>query len=127
MRTEEEKRARQEQKKKKEEKHARKKRKHAKRKQKAKHTHKITSMRVGKQEKKKKKKKEKKDEETPRESVVSVESHPFHAPLQAYLRPVNIVGGGFALTPSGCLPRFVHAYWMRHVGHNAPPENQGAA
>ena len=35
--------------------------------------------------------------------------------LQSFLRPCNIVGGGFARTPTGCVPRFVHAYWTRNA------------
>ena len=35
--------------------------------------------------------------------------------LQSFLRPCNIVGGGFARTPTGCVPRFVNAYWTRNA------------
>ena len=35
--------------------------------------------------------------------------------LQSFLRPCNIVGGGFARTPTGCVPRFVQEYWTRHA------------
>ena len=35
--------------------------------------------------------------------------------LQSFLRPCNIVGGGFARTPTGCVPQFVHAYWTRNA------------
>ena len=31
--------------------------------------------------------------------------------LQSFLRPANIVGGGFGRTSSGMLPRFVKDYW----------------
>ena len=35
--------------------------------------------------------------------------------LQSFLRPCNIVGGGFARTPTGCVPRFAHACWTRNA------------
>ena len=39
---------------------------------------------------------------------------PSHVPLRSYLRPCNIIGGGFLCTKAGYLPRFVVAYWERH-------------
>ena len=35
-------------------------------------------------------------------------------PLTSYLRPCNIIGGGFICTKTGFIPRFVVAYWERH-------------
>ena len=35
-------------------------------------------------------------------------------PLRSYLRPANIIGGGFVCTKTGYVPRFVIAYWERH-------------
>ena len=40
---------------------------------------------------------------------------PLHVPLRSYLRPDNIIGGGFMLTPGRRIPRFVHSYWQRHA------------
>jgi len=34
-------------------------------------------------------------------------------PLQAYLRPENVVGGVFLRTPTGCLPKYVQDYWQQ--------------
>ena len=39
---------------------------------------------------------------------------PSHVPLSSYLRPCNIIGGGFVCTKAGFIPRFVVAYWERH-------------
>ena len=39
---------------------------------------------------------------------------PNHVPLTSYLRPCNIIGGGFVCTGAGFIPRFVVAYWERH-------------
>ena len=41
---------------------------------------------------------------------------PSHTPLTSYLRPCNIIGGGFVCTKAGYVPRFVVAYWERHRG-----------
>ena len=41
-------------------------------------------------------------------------SAPSHVPLSSYLRPCNIIGGGFICTKAGFIPRFVVAYWERH-------------
>ena len=35
------------------------------------------------------------------------------APMQSFLRPANIVGGGFGRTSTGMVPRFVRSYWDR--------------
>ena len=35
------------------------------------------------------------------------------AVMQSFLRPANIVGGGFGRTNSGMVPRFVRSYWDR--------------
>lgn len=40
---------------------------------------------------------------------------PLHMPLRSYLRPDNIIGGGFTRTACGRIPRFVHSYWQRQV------------
>ena len=37
-----------------------------------------------------------------------------HVPLMSYLRPCNIIGGGFVCTRAGYVPRYVVAYWERH-------------
>ena len=37
------------------------------------------------------------------------------APMQSFLRPANIVGGGFGRTNTGMVPRFVRSYWDRHA------------
>lgn len=37
-----------------------------------------------------------------------------HVPLMSYLRPCNIIGGGFVCTRAGYIPRYVVAYWERH-------------
>ena len=34
-------------------------------------------------------------------------------PMQSFLRPSNIIGGGFGRTNSGMVPRFVRSYWER--------------
>ena len=36
-------------------------------------------------------------------------------PMQSFLRPANIVGGGFGRTNTGMVPRFVRSYWDRHA------------
>ena len=36
------------------------------------------------------------------------------SPMQSYLRPANIIGGGFGRTNTGMVPRFVLSYWERH-------------
>ena len=41
---------------------------------------------------------------------------PTHIPLRSYLRPCNVIGGGFTCTKAGFVPRFVVAYWERHRG-----------
>ena len=41
-------------------------------------------------------------------------SAPNYVPLASYLRPCNIIGGGFVCTKAGFVPRFVVAYWERH-------------
>ena len=43
-------------------------------------------------------------------------SAPSQVPLKSYLRPCNIIGGGFVCTKAGFIPRFVVAYWERHCG-----------
>ena len=40
---------------------------------------------------------------------------PLRMPLRSYLRPDNIIGGGFTLTPTRRIPRFAYSYWQRHV------------
>ena len=45
----------------------------------------------------------------------ATEERPFALPLQAFLRPGNIIGGGFNRTGTGRLPRFVISYWQRRV------------
>ena len=35
-------------------------------------------------------------------------------PLRSYLRPANIIGGGFLRTKTGYAPRVVNAHWERH-------------
>jgi hypothetical protein len=35
-------------------------------------------------------------------------------PVRSYLRPCNIVGGGFSRTSSGCIPSYVRQYWSTH-------------
>ena len=49
------------------------------------------------------------------ESAIASTSTGTTKALQSFLRPCNIVGGGFARTPTGCVPRFVHAYWTRNA------------
>ena len=34
-----------------------------------------------------------------------------HEPLTMYLRPANIVGGGFPMTGAGRIPKYVLSYW----------------
>ena len=49
------------------------------------------------------------------EGVVTPSSAEIWKPLQSFLRPSNIVGGSFARTPTGCVPKFVHEYWSSRV------------
>ena len=37
------------------------------------------------------------------------------APMQSFLRPANIVGGGFGRTNTGMVPRFDRSYWDRQA------------
>ena len=41
------------------------------------------------------------------------------APLQSFLRPANVVGGGFGRSGTGMVPRFVRSYWDRHLAITA--------
>ena len=43
------------------------------------------------------------------ESVVTSDAT-ASKPLPSFLRPCNIIGGGFACTPTGCVPQFAHGY-----------------
>ena len=46
--------------------------------------------------------------------VAAKESEPLFVPLRSYLRPDNIIGGGFLRTSTGLVPRYVISYWERH-------------
>ncbi len=39
---------------------------------------------------------------------------PQALPVRSYLRPDNVVGGGFVRTARGCIPAYVQRYWLRH-------------
>ena len=54
-------------------------------------------------------------------------SAPTHVPLTSYLRPCNIIGGGFVCTRAGFVPRFVIAYWERHCRGAGVEGDAGAA
>ena len=43
------------------------------------------------------------------------------APMQSFLRPSNIVGGGFGRTGTGMVPRFVRSYWDRQESRKRGP------
>ena len=40
---------------------------------------------------------------------------PIVVPLRSFLRPCNIIGGGFLRTTTGLLPRCVITYWQHIV------------
>ena len=54
-------------------------------------------------------------------------SAPNQVPLTSYLRPCNIIGGGFVCTRAGFVPRFVIAYWERHCRGAGVEGDAGAA
>ena len=47
-------------------------------------------------------------------SVAASQEEPLAVPLRSYLRPENIIGGGFVCTKTGMVPRHVISYWERH-------------
>lgn len=49
---------------------------------------------------------------TPAGGAPAAHKH-FLEPVRSYLRPANIVGGGFQRTPGGSIPGFVDMYWAR--------------
>ena len=40
--------------------------------------------------------------------------HDNKEPMQSFLRPANVVGGGFGRNHRGMVPSFVRSYWDRH-------------
>ena len=62
----------------------------------------------------KRKQRDKKEASNVAASTAASSTDDFSVPLRSYLRPANIIGGGFMCTKAGYVPRFVVAYWERH-------------